>query len=186
MRHANGTKRGVIKPQLEVPAPAGDDFVNLLLKEYDYVSRSFLENEKLGETRVELFIKITSAVLGFLALISGPGIPLLGIKADPRFFLLGCAVLFLFGWLTLLRIIHRNNTTDRYKEQLRKIRAFFVPEDSPNRNVLPFNPYEESEPRIGKGLAPLFSLRNGGMAETVMLLNSFILSGAIISVLRLL
>ena len=48
-----------------------DNFNELLLREYDYLSRLFIANEQLGEKRVDLFITLTTIVVSLFALIAG-------------------------------------------------------------------------------------------------------------------
>lgn len=165
-----------------------DNFETILLKEYDYVSRLFIENEQLGERRVELFNALTTAVLAMLGAISGSGILLMGKEADPKLFLIGSMVLFSFGIFTLRRIIQRNIATDQNTIKLDSIRKYFVKEETSEKIAyLPFDPESPKPPhRIEPGVTPLFSLGRGGLLENVVLMNSFIFAGLVVSLFALL
>ena len=157
------------------------DFEQLLLNEYSYISGCFVDNEELGERRVQLYISLSTAILTALAAIGG-GIPFLGVEADPKLFLIGSIVLLLFGIVTLNRIINRNIVTDRYCRNLDVIRRYFVSPGDERIQYLPFNPYGKPKARrIDKGWNPLFSLRKGGLLETVVLWNSLIFAAFAIS-----
>jgi len=157
-------------------------FEKLLLAEYEYMTRCYLGNEELGERRVNLFITLTTAVLTTIAAITGTGIPLLGVAAEPKLFLVGSIVLFLFGMITLMRIIHRNIETDKFLQKLDSIRTYFVGSSDEKLQYLPFNPYgKKKQRRVKKGWKAIFSLGTGGLLQTVALMNSLIVATSVIS-----
>ncbi len=157
----------------------------LLLREYDYLSKMYINNEDLGEKRVNLFLSLTSAALAIFAVISGLGIPLLELRMSSMLFTAVTVVLLLFGWITLKRIINRNIETTNYVNRLDSIRRAFVKEDEGDKiKHLPFNPYQKPKIRsIDPGRNPLLSFDRGGLMENVVLMNSIIFVGFVISLL---
>lgn len=146
--------------------------VNFLLEEYKSLQESFLRNEELGERRVNFFITLTTAVIGALAAIwkvSNDGI-------DRIFFFLGLVLVFLFGIVTLVRIIRRNLVTHEYLRALGRIRRYFADTDSAIQRFLAYPPYDD-RPQREKKWKDVLSLGTGGLAEMVSLVNSLILAG---------
>ncbi len=164
-----------------------DPFKDILLKEYEYVGRLVIEDEQIGERRVEFFNTITTTVLTLLGALSGSGILLIGKAVDPKMFIIGTTVLSLFGIITLRRLIHRNITTDKNIKKRETTLKYFIKENEADKiKYLPFDPYSPKKPHhIDKGLRPLLSLRNGGLVENVMLINSLIFAGVALSVIAL-
>ena len=153
------------------PKDRDSQFESLLFKEYEYLMRSFFASEELGERRVNFFITIAAAALAALVALTETGIPLLGVRIDPLFFLGGSMVLLLFGLITLMRIIHRNIETDMVKRGLDRIREKFVKEHDERIYHLAYNPYSKpSQHEIKK----IFSLGTGGLVQMVALMNSVI------------
>lgn len=99
-------------------------FESLLLEEYRYFTKSFWRSEELGENRVNFFITLSGFILTLLGAIATSGI-LLGFNLSPIYFQLVCFILWLFGWITLTRLIQRNYVSDEFKLGLDRIRKFF-------------------------------------------------------------
>jgi putative (di)nucleoside polyphosphate hydrolase len=135
----------------------------LLLAEYQFFTNSFWKNEEIGEKRVEFFITLTTAIIaGIVALVTSE--PANFSQTDVlQIATAALAGTFLFGFMTFLRMLHRNRVTDEYKEIVSYLR-----EQLQKRSVslsdydLPF--------RLHKRLL------RGGLAETVALMNSIIVA----------
>ena len=100
------------------------DAKDLLLEDYKALSQALSESEKIGETRVNWFIGIITAVAGgFVALATKTG----PANADVLKYtaLAALVALVVFGLMTLFRIIKRNRTTDGFKRDLARIREIF-------------------------------------------------------------
>lgn len=97
---------------------------DLLLEDYRHRSALLLESEKAGETRVNLFITLVVLVVG--GLVSLVTSQQESAAASVRL-IVPCALAALlgFGWLTLLRLIKRNKSTDESKHALDMIRQMF-------------------------------------------------------------
>ena len=156
-------------------------FKELLLAEYDYLTKTFLWNERLGEKRVSFFITIVTAGLTALIALTSDGTLPIDSQSAPILFSAGVLVLLLFGLITLKRIIVRNMKSDKVKKQLDNVRQYFVKPDSEEIKYLPFDPYNEKPVR-----EPLhiFSLGTGGFLQTVALMNSIIIAISIIWLLH--
>ena len=150
------------------------DAKDLLLEDYKALSQALAESEKIGETRVNWFIGIITAVAGgFVALATKAG----PISADVlKYAALGSLVaLLVFGLMTLLRIINRNRTTDGFKKDLARIREIFrnrLDDEGILDNHRPFR-----RPRRSRSL--------GGLDCMVAAINS-LLAGGIVAVILLL
>lgn len=141
----------------------------LLKMEYQYLNNSFISNEDMGEKRVSLFMTLTAG-LGAAVLVA---LDKLSDRSPPVALLLLAISLawFVLGYLTLLRILHRNLATDRYKRQLSRLREWFVARDDADAlAALPYPPYRDDDQ---KGREFRFGHR-GGYAELVGFINALI------------
>jgi len=147
----------------------------LLLKDYDYLADSFWKNEQMGETRVNWFITIVTAVSGGL-------VTLATTEHDPKdqslSLIISVSSLFLLalGFTTLLRMMKRNETTDGYKTDMNAIREIFK-EHLDNKDILrnysPFGPGRRSR-------------KFGGLRDIVIGINSFLFAGFLVAGISLL
>lgn len=143
-----------------------NDSTEFLLQEFDHISKSIIGNEEFGEKRVTFFTSLTTIVTGLFGFIDI-------INNKSVFFLfLAWIFLLLFGIMTLKRIIRRNISTDEHKDQLDKIRQYFLKKDKAILNYLSFRPTGYNQ-RKRKSIE-IINLGNGGYTETVSLLNSII------------
>lgn len=152
----------------ETDLSRGDTRVcELMRMEYEYLTASFLANEEMGEKRIALFVTLTAG----LGAAAGFAYEKMGGQAFPELWLGVNLAWLLFGYLTLLRILKRNKTTDDHIHRLQVLRQWFVaPEDEAARRYLPFDPYGSwKPPREG-----LDFHGNGGYAEVVAFVNSMI------------
>jgi hypothetical protein len=157
--------------------PGGPRIHELVKLEFEHVTSQFTANEEMGEKRVALFVSLTAG-LGAAAVLAGDKLgPAQALSSSGIFIAVNVAWL-LFGYLTFLRIVQRNVTTDRYKAQLRRLRRWFVAErDAGARVLLPYDPYGSPDPERA-GLT--FSGRHGGKggyAELVALIDAAIGGG---------
>lgn len=142
----------------------------LLLADYVNFSESLWKNEQTGETRVNWFIGIvTAAAGGLIGLTTVDNPP--SLTAMRLIFMVTLAALLAFGIVTLLRMLKRNETTDGYKKDSDRIRQMFrvyFDDESLLRDYHPFGKKsgEKSAPR-----------KRGGLADTVVTINSLIFAG---------
>lgn len=151
------------------------DSSDFILEEYKHLTDSFLRNEELGERRVNFFLTFTTTAIG--ALVAAR--EFFNDVEMKNFYIGFCAVLLallLFGIVTLMRIIHRNLVTDKYLRGLARIRRYYADVDKENPNILPYLPYKTFDdfPQRKKKGKDIYSLGNGGLLETVALVNSII------------
>jgi hypothetical protein len=100
--------------------PGGPRIHELVKLEFEHVTSQFTANEEMGEKRVALFVSLTAG-LGAAAVLAGDKLgPAQALSSSGIFIAVNVAWL-LFGYLTFLRIVQRNVTTDRYKAQLRQL-----------------------------------------------------------------
>lgn len=139
----------------------------LLLEEYRAFRTALSEVESAGETRVNLFLAVSTGVVAVVGL--GADAPLGEGSAPPMLFLLLVALL-LVGIATLARTVHRNQITDRYKERLDRIRDHLA---GPGTQVRELVDWGVPSCRKIHWLGFLFPTR-GGLVDIQILLNSFI------------
>lgn len=159
--------------QLRDAKGSGEESVNFLLAEYELVNQRIAESEELGNTRVNYFLTLTTAVIG------GSGIANIisaqhgnGIQINLTL-TVALTALLAYGLITLARILHRNGITDELKRKSDQIRSFFVERDPTIRQFVAFDPAKQSPTRTAKWKHP-FTVGSGGLVQTVALLNTFI------------
>ncbi len=150
--------------------------VSFLLAEYQNHKDEFRRSEQVGETRVNFFITVTTAVLAALAIRKeGFWLETEGSEriVDPIFFN-GLGALLLFGVVTLMRLIRRNLVSHEHLRAMGRIRAYFARD----QQILPYLYYEprDDKPCREKKWNHIFSLGTGGLVETVSLVNSLIVA----------
>jgi 8-oxo-dGTP pyrophosphatase MutT (NUDIX family) len=151
-----------------------DGFDEFLLHEYDHLGQSLLANEESGEKRVVFFLTLCGVVGAALGFVIGEGTvdaPERGLVA------VSLMVLFVLGYATFLRVVVRNAASDRYKNQLARLRQRFLGgQTDPRIAFLPFNPYVFSR---RKRRISVWRLGKGGWAETMALVESLIGGSAV-------
>jgi hypothetical protein len=146
-----------------------DTPTQLLLAEYDHLTDSLKENETMGERRLQFLFTLVTATLGGIAALLQ-----LGTAApSAALALLGAFVLlFLFGIVTLERIVKRNLATDRYIDGLNRIRAYVIAAEGTEGYRKAFAFYHAT-PKTREHPRP-FSLRPGGLAQGTAVINTVV------------
>jgi ADP-ribose pyrophosphatase YjhB (NUDIX family) len=150
-----------------------NDAKDLLLKDYDGLTQSLSESEKIGETRVNWFVGVvTTAAAAFVALVTSKD----HRPTDARLqqIAVGALVtLLVFGVMTLLRIRNRNKTTDGFKTDLARIRRIFRDHFEHDGVLKNYRPFQSRDRR-----------RNfGGLADMVASLNGLLAGGLAVALL---
>ena len=153
---------------------------DLLLADHRQFSEMFLKNEQMGETRVNWFIGIVTAVSGALvALITKEKAPI----APPtmRWIVIAALVaLLIFGFLTLLRMIKRNASTDGQKRALDNVRQTFQDHFDPGlalHDYYPFRVPKKKKQKNARLRNKLSKIRQfGGLAHFVAGINSVLVA----------
>ena len=152
-----------------LPQHSAENINDEILKlEYAGTSSLFESSEEFGEKRTTLMITITGVLFGsFFALLKNKEDYF--FKHAFIFWLMIMAIFFLLvlGGLTLLRMAHRNITTDEYKATFRQIGKFYVNNSPGLKKYLYFDPDEELKNRKD---APF----KGGYIEIIKLINSVV------------
>ena len=167
-----------------------DDFAALVLAEYGHAAESLLHNEEDGEKRASFFVAVAAGAGGVLTVVLGKDAAMRPADVNPLVVLMLLVVLLL-GYLTFMRLVHRNRVTDGYKQGLHRTRRYFLmgPTDA-RRAFLAFDPYQvprrqaPSWRRIGRGgwletVAAVESLIAGALAATLVPTPSWWAEGAI-------
>lgn len=141
-----------------------------LLAEYENIAQSFWKNEQTGETRVNWFIGIvTAGAGGLIGLASAQHRP----HGEPLrlIYLVALIALLCFGVTTLFRIIKRNEKTDGYKKDARRIRKLFRKHFDDAGILRKYHSFGGDE--FEENLLRSF----GGLTHTVSTINSLIFAG---------
>jgi hypothetical protein len=141
----------------------------LLLEEYRAFRTALSEVESAGETRVNLFIAVSTGMAAVAALRGDDAMVGTDGRVSPTLFLLLIALL-LVGIATLARTVHRNEVATHYRRQLDDIRVHLAGGSERVRELVDWK--GSTRPDI-HWLGFLFPTR-GGLMEIQMLLNSFI------------
>jgi hypothetical protein len=148
-------------------------FADFLITDYQQASETLLRNEEGGEKRATFFATLTGAtfaVLGFILEPESNRSPLVVHMV----LALALAMLLVFGWLTAVRLAHRNRTTDRLAKGLDRIRTYFADGRPDRLQCLAFNP----SVRRTRSEDSRSWVRKGGWLETTFVINTM-LSGAL-------
>ncbi|MFW9767504.1 MAG: hypothetical protein ACFFEM_01685, partial [Candidatus Thorarchaeota archaeon] len=109
-----------------------------LLREHEYFAESFVNNEEVGEKRVNFLITIVLAILAALVGLVSVESTIIDLSIV---LMVGIFVLFgllLLSYVTLLRIIYRNKRTDDWKYRLDTVREQFRTLDKRLEDYYPF------------------------------------------------
>jgi 8-oxo-dGTP pyrophosphatase MutT (NUDIX family) len=155
----------------EPNVPKKDTFAkDLLLADHKYIGELLLKNEQGGETRVHIFITLIAAGIGgFFALIANGK---MNYEAIRWLIIAGLIFLLVIGWVTWLRMIKRDTSTDRFGRQIDIIRQTFKQQcDSAGALA-----YYDLFPKMNLGRSDGIR-RFGGLGDTVAVLNGFLAAG---------
>jgi Ca2+/Na+ antiporter len=151
---------------------------DFLLAEYHTMENHLWKNEELGDRRVNIFLTVASAVMAASAsLMAGEDFFTVTGTLNPKLFWIiffSLTAVFLFGLLTLSRIIRRNLETDSCKMALDRIRLYFL---RLNPNIFPYLPFDPHK-KIPQRRAHLLAFGSGGLVQTIVFINCLLLAAA--------
>lgn len=134
------------------------DDEEIIRADFQHLAASLLQNEELGEKRVNAFVTLGAAFFAVVGYVGSnreavPGVTFHGAMAFVS------AILLAIGFLTLLRIRRRNAATDSYIAALNAIRRLRAGKASAEY----LRPLRQPGPR---------SIWNGGHAYVVIVMNT--------------
>lgn len=141
---------------------------DFLLREHEYFTKSFAENEAVGEKRVNFLITIVLAILAALVGLVSVESTIIDLNIV---LMVGIFVMFgllLLSRVTLLRIIYRNKRTDEWKDRLDKVRDQFRKLDKRLEDYYPFG--KKIQRRTG-----FREFGTGGLVEFTMAITTILL-----------
>jgi ADP-ribose pyrophosphatase YjhB (NUDIX family) len=172
---------------METSKPA---LTQLLLADYEYRSQALWRGEQSGEMRVQLFVGFAAAVGGGLGVLIKDS----GLRGEPlRVVVLGSLLsLMVLGIVTLMRMISRNEHTDKCKRGLDVIRQVFKDHFDDEAVLAHYYPIEASniekeqrEQGTRRWWMPYAKIAQprkfGGLAHTMAAVNSLVV-GAVAGV----
>jgi adenylate cyclase class IV len=171
---SNNSKSNVDSNNAELittkPSDASKEF---MLVEYGRINEYFAENERDGNTRINLFITLTTTLMSAFGITKQfEDNEYTGILFFPVLL-----SLFFLGLFILRRLIHRNITTDYYKDKFDTIRKYFQSYDPKLKEYDIFPPSEISnQKKRVEQWKKWYSPGTGGYVPIIVLLNSIILA----------
>ncbi len=161
-------QESVVDPRIAPVSPEARAFYE---REYGRIGDELLQNEAMGDSRVGSYLGIWTAAVGGVAAIATSNDTELRDALIP-IIIAGLAVVFLFGAVTLARIVKRNYGTDRLIDSLARLRRLLGPEVSEwNPSALPWNDHE-GEASLTKQRRPI--LLHAGLFHVVVLANAVV------------
>lgn len=154
----------------KVGSATNDKMVDVLLADLNGFSESFWKNESIGETRVQFFLGLVTAVISalvaFATLKTGqkeefllPGLDVMNIT------IFALTSLLILGVVTLLRMVKRNCVTEEYKQAMdyarRRLAAYGLPD---------YDPFPKDVH---------LPVKSGGLAHFVALVNCLIVAALV-------
>lgn len=144
-----------------------------MLREYDYYAQAFRQSEEFGEKRVTSFLTLAAGAAAALGFILGDK----GLDwGRPDFIAIAvtAGTVWLFGQLTLARLVKRNVASDEYKEALAWVRAWFVERnDTVSAYLYHYTNKKPKSREVG-----VRKLVRGGWVEMMFVTNSLLLAVA--------
>ena len=131
----------------------------------------FRRSEELGETRLNIYLTIVTAILGTSGYIvyTGTTGSLETQLNDLWIIFFAFLATLMFGIITLLRMVHRDLYSSQKLRAANRIRRYFVERDRGIIRYLEFPPCDDQPPRKWR-------TKNGGLVMTVLFLNSFLMA----------
>jgi 8-oxo-dGTP pyrophosphatase MutT (NUDIX family) len=154
------------------------DIKELLLEDYRYLQESFWKNETLGETRVNFFITLVTAVMAALVTLLTSflqkGSEINDVPCFVFYVILFALILLLgVGIITLLRLIKRNTVTDGYKKDMDYIRSHFKDHFDSEKILEQYLPFRD------KNKSKNYNRKPGGLLDLVNFFNAIIILGIV-------
>jgi 8-oxo-dGTP pyrophosphatase MutT (NUDIX family) len=143
---------------------SGADAKELLLQDFRYFTDSFWKNEQIGETRVNWLIGLVTAAGAGLASLASKQPRVENLRTIAA---VAIAALLVFGLVTLLRVLKRNEATDTYKHALDASRQMFKDYFDGKQILGQYAPFPKIKSRKGGGLAHNVAAINGLLAAAL-------------------
>ena len=144
---------------------AGREYV---LAEFAHVTGSYVSNEEMGERRVVNFVTFIALLATAIGLVS-ESLPQAGAVETLWLAFAGAVAALAIGLLTFRRVLKRNVETTRLLLNAYRLRRTLTIGDPIAQRAIPFG---RPKPRE-------FHWRNGGLAETVAVVNSLLVAAAV-------
>jgi hypothetical protein len=150
----------------------------LLLDDLKNWNESFWKNEEAGERRLNFYLTLVTAVMGGLVALyqynvkEGGGMQV-AVEVVERVAPKAIVGLLVVGVITFMRMVHRDHTTDDYKERADAVRRLVLGKELDRL-------YPEPPPRSNRSrrwrpvLRTARSVFGGGLVMTMLVLNSLL------------
>ena len=166
---------------------------DVLAADYEQFAESFWKNETVGETRIQLFIGLVTAVLAALVTLATATQTDISSEAsgsswfdDAKFawiVVFSLLSLLFIGGTTFFRIVRRNCVTDEYKGAMHYIRLKYSelrPENyKPFPDTMEKNPKKQGSAKQKSTNDPAKKPSIGGLAHLVAIINGIVLAALV-------
>lgn len=155
----------------------------LLMKDYEALTRELEQNEGRGETRLSIYLTIVTAVIAGLVSLSAAK----SKAASPEFIaaigVFALSALLALGIVLFLRILKRDAKTDGFVEDLKEARKIVATKLDPAKLLAewaPFKPKQSADQDRVEQEANGEPRRIGGLADLVAVINSILVGGIVL------
>jgi 8-oxo-dGTP pyrophosphatase MutT (NUDIX family) len=159
-------------------ASSGGRAAELLMKDYDALTRELEQNETRGETRLSIYLTIVTAVIaGLVTLIAKGSVAPQPLARAVGAFSLGS--MLALGLVLFLRILKRDEKTDGFVRDLNSVREIVRTKLDPIGLLAGWSPFKPL-PGVAKKIdeAPVREI--GGLADLVAVINSILVGGLVL------
>lgn len=167
------------------PVTAKDWAAELLMKDYDALTKELEQNEARGETRLSIYLTIATAVIGgVVALASSDSDRTRDMAPTVGGFAM--AALLALGVMLFLRMIKRNENTDGFRKDLQHARAIARGRLDPAGLLVEWRPFQAPRDRSKRSREAADNLDPrpmGGLADLVAVINSILVGGMVLVVM---
>jgi hypothetical protein len=155
-----------------------DHIKDLLLEDYRYRTESLWKNEETGETRVNLVTGLITLGIGAIIMLATNEKGALEGEVLRLLILTGLFSLLVLSFITMLRMITRNEKTDLAKRQLDLIRQVFKDLFDDEHKLIDYHLFRVSSLSEQHKKKKSLQLRKfGGLAHTMAAINSLLFAG---------
>ena len=166
-------------------AATKDWAAELLMKDYDALTRELEQNEARGETRLSIYLTIVTAVIGGVVALASSSVDRARDMA-PTVGGFAMAALLALGVMLFLRMIKRNENTDGFRKDLQHARAIARGRLDPAGLLVEWRPFQAPRDRSKGSREAADNLDPrpmGGLADLVAVINSILTGGMVLVVM---
>jgi len=165
-----------------MPASGRDWAAELLMKDYESLTKELELNESRGETRLSIYLTIATAVIAGLVSLSAAK-----SSAAPEFVravgAFGLSALLALGLVLFLRILKRDEKTDGFERDLKQAREIVRSRLDYAGLLVDWSPFRQRRTMNGNRIGQAEGSKSraiGGLADLVAVIDSIVVAGLVL------